>query len=1032
MRLPKLTVNNPVSTSMAFLAILLFGMVAYFMLPKDMLPDIELPALTIVTVYPGASAEEVEQQVSIPLETILSGTENLKRIQSQSKENVSFISLEFNWGTDIGEAANNARDYMELVKKELPADAMSPYIMKVNSAMIPVVVYAIRAEESYNGLEKIVEDQIINNLKKVDGVGSAFMIGQPTREINIQVNPQKLKAYNLSIQQISTILQAENITIPGGNIKGEKHDFSVRIPGKITHLDQLKQIALVNFNGQVIRLKDIAEVKDQFREKNEYVYSDKKPGVGLFIQKQTGTNTLDVFEAIEAEMQTIKSNLPPDVEFDRVFDTAEVITETTKNLNNTIYYAALFVMLVVLAFLRDWRNSLIVILSIPFSLIVAYITMFVMGYTINIFSLMSLIVAIGMVVDNTIVVLENIIRHKELGTPPKQAAIFGSSEMGKAISASTLTTVSVFFPLIFMGGLVGILFKQLAVLVAVTMLASLLTALTLTPMLSSVLLKKQKPVKRKRSWAYRMSESLFIQVENLYRHSLKFSLKYKFPVIAFAIILLGFAGFQASKTGSDYIPEMDAGDVITVIETEVGTSAEETKRIAQKIEDIYIEEVPEMVSQYTLVGQTESNLLTSIGFAEGKNKATISAHLSLPHERDRSAEEIADVLRTRLKEIPEVVNYQVLGGSMLQNVLFGKSQPIEYKIFGSNYETINQTAEVLADKLKQNNAFRDVESGIDKGKLEYQININKEKASKLGLNTAMVAMQVRQSIYGAEAGAFTENNEDIDIRVQYEPNSRNSIQALKQITLTTLTGQSVPLSAVAEIGIGMGPLEIIHESQQRYVTVGANLNHISLGEGAKIARELLAETELPAEISVKLAGKVSEKDESFGNLNLIFIIAFCLVYMIMASQFESFKAPFIIIFAIPFSLIGVVLAFMITGITLSIVSFVGIIMLLGIVVNNGIVLVDYTNLLRARGESLNDAIVNAGNSRLRPVLMTSFTTMLAMIPMSISQSMGNEIWVPLGITIIGGLLVSMLITLLLIPVLYAVFYRKQEKKIQSL
>jgi len=1028
MKLPKLTVKNPVSTSMVFLAILLFGMVAYFMLPKDMLPDIELPALTIVTVYPGASAEEVEQQVSIPLETILSGTENLKRIQSQSKENVSFISLEFNWGTDIGEAANNARDYMELVKKELPADAQSPYIMKVNSAMIPVVVYAIRAEESYSGLEKIVEDQIINNLKKVDGVGSAFMIGQPTREINIQINPQKLSAYNISIQQISTIIQAENITIPGGNIKLDKHDFSVRIPGKITAINAIQDIAITNFNGRIIRLKDVAIIKDQFRDKDEYVYSDKKQGVGLFIQKQTGTNTLEVFNAIEAEMQTIKTNLPPDVEFDRVFDTAEVITETTKSLNNTIYYAGLFVILVVLVFLRDWRNSLIVILSIPFSLIVAYITMFIMGYTINIFSLMSLIVAIGMVVDNTIVVLENIIRHKESGTPAKQAASFGTSEMGKAISASTLTTVSVFFPLIFMGGLVGILFKQLAVLVAVTMLASLLTALTLTPMLSSVLLKQQKDPNRKRSRAYRLSESVFKQVEIMYRNSLTFALKYKIPVITFAVILLGLTAFLATKQGSDYIPEMDAGDVITIIETEVGTSAKETKRIAQMVEDIYIEEVPEMVSQYTLVGQTESNLLTSIGFAEGKNKATISAHLSLPHTRTRSAEDIAELIRDRLKEIPEIVNYQVLGGSMLQNVLFGKSQPIEYKVFGANFEAINESAEKLAEKLKNHDAFSDIEVGIDKGKMEYQIIIDKEKASKLGLNTAMIAMQVRQSIYGAEAGTFTENNEEIDIRVQYEAGARNSIEALKQITLISLTGQNIPLNAVADIGIGTGPLEIIHESQQRYVTVGANLNNISLGEGAKIAEKIRAETELPKEISVKIAGKVSEKDESFANLNLIFFIAFVLVYMIMASQFESFKAPFIIIFAIPFMLIGVVLAFMLTGITLSIVSFLGIIMLLGIVVNNGIVLVDYTNILRARGEKLSDAIINAGQSRLRPVLMTSFTTILAMIPMSLSKNMGNEIWVPLGVTIIGGLFVSMLITLIIIPVLYNLFYYKQAKR----
>lgn len=1027
MKLPKLTVNRPVTTGMFFMAILLFGLVALRMLPKDMLPDIELPAITVVTIYPGASAEEVEQQISNPLETVLSGTENLKKISSQSKENVSFISLEFNWGTDITEAANNARDLMELVKTDLPNDAQSPYIMKVNSAMIPVVVYAIRADESYSGLEKIVEDEIIGKLKKVDGVGSAFMIGQPSREIKIQVNPSKLKAYNISIQQISTILQAENITIPGGNIKLEKHDFSVRIPGKTKSVSELSNIALVNFNGRIIRLKDVATIKDEFREKDEFVYSNKKQGVGLFVQKQTGTNTLEVFEAIDQEMKVISESLPEDIEYDRVFDTSEVITEVTGNLNNTILYAGLFVVLVVLIFLREWKNSLIIILTIPFSLIAAYITMFVAGFTINIFSLMSLIVAIGMVVDNAIVVLENIIQHLESGAPPKQAAIFGTSEMGNAILASTLTTISVFFPLMFMGGLVGILFKQLAILVTVTMLASLITALSLTPMLASRL-KSPKQKAKKQSWIFRTSEKAFQALENFYKRTLGFTVKHQWLTVSVAVLLLASAGFLATKQGSDYIPDLDAGDVIAVIETEVGTSASETRRIAQQVEDIYLENVPEMVSQYSLIGQTESNLLTSIGFAEGKNKATISIHLNLPQDRNRSAQDIAEMMRKELDKIPEIVNYQVLGGSMLQNVLLGKSQPVEYKIFGSDYDAINETAELLAAKLEARNEFGNVETSVDKGKMEFLIKIDKEKASKLGLNTAMIAMQVRQSIYGADAGEYTENNEDIDIRIRYAPEYRNDISKLNQIQLSTMLGQTVPLSAVAKIETGMGPLEIIHESQHRLVRVGANLNNISLGEGATIAKAILKETELPRGITVEMGGKVSDQEESFGNLNLVFIIAFLLVYMIMASQFESFKDPFIIIFAIPFSLIGVIYAFAITGITLSVVSFVGIIMLLGIVVNNGIVLVDYTNLLRARGEGVIEAILNAGKSRLRPVLMTSLTTILAMIPMSLSKSMGSEIWVPLGITIIGGLLVSMLITLILIPSLYAIFYHKQVKR----
>jgi HAE1 family hydrophobic/amphiphilic exporter-1 len=670
-------------------------------------------------------------------------------------------------------------------------------------------------------------------------------------------------------------------------------------------------------------------------------------------------------------------------------------------------------------FLRKWRNSLIVILTIPFSLIVAFITMKLLNYTINIFSLMSLIVAIGMVVDNAIVVLENITRHIEEGAKPIQAAIFGTAEMGNAITASTLTTISVFLPLMFVGGIVGILFTQLAMLVTITLLASLITALTLTPVVASLLLKSNSSQNQKKNWFYRTSEKAFIAVENFYRLTLKTAIQFKFIIISAAILLFGVSIFLATQMGSDYIPDLDAGDVIATIETEVGTSVSETERIAKKVEQIFIEEIPEMESQYTIIGQTESNLLTSIGFSEGKNKATISASLCLPQFRNRTAQEIAEKIRIRLSQIPEIENYQVTGGSMLQNMLLGNYKPVEIKITGKDFDKINQTADYFLEQFKANPNFTDIESSIDRGKMEYQIIIDKDLSASKGLNTAMIAMQVRQSIYGTDAGYYTEDGEQYKIMIRYKPEYRNNISALKKINITTLTGQQVSLASVAEIKEGYAPLEIKHETQSRIVSVGANLNNITLSEGADIARNIIANADIDPTVNVKIGGKISDQEESFGDLNIIFIIGILLVYMIMASQFESLKDPFIILFAIPFSLIGVIFAFIVTGTNLNIVSFVGIIMLLGIVVNNGIVLVDYTNLLRGRGLSISNAIVEAGKSRLRPVLMTSFTTILAMVPMVFSKSIGAELWVPLGITIVGGLLVSMLITLVLIPCIYA-------------
>lgn len=1020
MNLPKLTVNRPVTTIMFFTALLLFGVFSYRSLPKDLLPEIELPALTVITIYPGASAGDVEIQVTNPLETVLAGTENLKRMRSTSSENVSIISLEFDWGSDITEAANSARDLMELVKRNLPADALNPYIMKINSAMIPVVVYAITADESYNGLEKITQDRIITPLLKLPGVGSAFIIGQPTREIQINIDPQKMKAYNISMTQIATILEAENLSVPAGSLKFGKYDFSVRVPGEISSLEQIQRIAVSGFANKIIRLGDIATITDLYQEKDEIVYSMGKKGVGLFIQKQTGTNTYEVYSSIVEEMNGIMPQLPSDMNAEIVFDSSEIIVEVTDNLNLTIWYAAIFVMLVVYVFLRDWKNSLIVILTIPFSMIFAYLTMKLLNFTVNTFTLMSLIVAIGMVVDNAIVVLENINRHIDTGARPKQASIFGTLEMGNAITASTLTTISVFIPLIFIGGLVGILFKQLALLVAVTMLASLITSLSLTPMLSSLILKEKNKTKEKNSYLYRLSENIFVAIERFYRNSLITVLKIRYFIIFGVIIIFSIVIYIGSRLGTDYIPDLDAGDLITAIEIEVGSNVEETERIAGIVEQIYIEEVPEMITQYTVIGQTESNILTGAGFDEGKNKATISARLCLPQDRERTAQEIAEVIRRRLADIPEIENYKVTGGSLMQNMLFGGFQPVEIKITGSDFDQINSTALNLATKLSEHNELIDVETSIDRGKPEYQIVIDKDKAYSLGLNTALIGLQLRQSIYGTQAGKLHENGEQYNIRIRYDKDFMRTVDDIKNIVLTNMLGLQIKLSDVAEIAETYSPMEILHEDQSRIVRVGANLNNIPLSRGEEVAKQIMAETEVPPGVMLSLEGQIKEQQEAFADLNLIFIIGFLLVYMIMASQFESFKDPFIIIFAIPFALIGVIAAFFVTGINLNIVSFLGIIMLLGIVVNNGIVLVDYTNLLRKRNFNLKDAITEAGVSRLRPVLMTSFTTMLAMIPMVYSTGIGSELWVPLGITVIGGLLVSMLITLLLIPCIYSI------------
>jgi len=1026
MKLPELSVKRPVATAMLFVAVLLFGLVSLHKLPIDIMPKMELPTITVITVYPGASSEEVEQQVSKPLEAILSGTENLKEIKSSSKENVSFISLQFNWGTDINEATNNARDLIELVKRHLPADAQSPVIFKINSSMMPVLVYGITAEENYTGIEKIIEDKIASPIRKVEGVGTVIYVGQPTREIKVNVNPNKLQAYNMSISQISTILQAENITIPGGNIKVGKNDFAVRVPGEFTNINDIRNIVLINFNGKVIKLKDVADVKDSFKEKDEFARTKNGLGVAFIVQKQSGANTLDVIKATRKKMAEIKKQLPKDIKISEIINTDEVITQSIGSLSSSIWWALLFVSIVVFAFLREWKSSLIIFLTIPFSLITAFIAMYLAGYTINIFSLMSLVIAIGMVVDNAIVVLENITQHIEKGSKPKMAAIFGTSEMGMAISASTLTTLMVFIPMVFMGGIVGIMFKQLAILTSVTMLASLFTALTLTPMVSSKLLKPKGKQKKKHGKLYEAGEKVFRAVESQYKKVLNWAILHKTITISAAVLVFAFSLYVGKHIGTDYIPDFDAGDLAVVFETPVGTSAKETDKVAQKIIKIINENVPEKVpgTLASVSGQTEDGSLTTVGFSEGKNVGSVLCHLTLPNKRKRTAKEIGEAVRKKVAKIPEIEKFHISAGSVLSDALLGNKKPIEVNISGNDFEELNSVATQIKNKFEETPCLNNISTTIDKGKLEIQILIDKQKASSMALNTAMIAMQVRQSIYGANAGKYKEKGNKYKIVVRYDAKHRNKIEGIKNITVTNLRGEQIPLSAFASIKEGTGPLEINRESQQRIVSVQAGLNKISLGEATAKVKDILSTIDIPSDVDVNIGGQVTSQKESFSDLYLILILGILLVYMVMAAQFESFLDPFIIMFAVPFALIGVIWAFKVTGTTLSITTFIGIIMLIGIVVNNAIVLVDYTNLLRKRGYKLMNAVLEAGKSRMRPVLMTSLTTMLGMLPMAMSNGMGKEMFAPLGITMIGGLLVSTLITLLLVPTIYTSFHHK--------
>lgn len=1028
MKLPQIAVKNPVFTMSVFIALLIFGIVSLTMLPRDILPDVEYPAITIITVYPGASASEVEEQVSKKLENQLSSVTNLKKISSKSKENVSFISLEFDWNTNLDEATNDTRDKIELVKKELPDNAYDPSIVKVNSSMVPVIIYNVSAKESYNSLDQILEDKMTNRLKRVKGVGNFIIIGQKERQIKVDIDPYRMQAYHLNIALISQILKAENLTVPGGNINLGINELAVRVPGEFTSVEDIQSIIVATVNGQIIRLSDIAKVYDDYKEKDEISKAYKEKSVIIMVQKQSGANTLEVASAVKKEIKEIQKILPKDVKINQAIDSSVLVSHSIKNVSSTIWYAGFFVIFVVLFFMRNVKNSIIIILTIPFSLIFAFIYMYIAHFSINIFSMMALAIALGMVVDNAIVVLENITRHIENGARPQEAAIFGSSEMGMAISGSTLTTIVVFLPMVFMGGVVGILFKQLAQIASVTLIASLFTALTLTPMLASILIKPAHLQKKTHGKVFSYFEKMFIGMENKYSKILEWSVNHRKTVIFGSLALFILSIAIGSSVGSNYIPEFDAGDLMASVELPVGTSLAETERISSIVEDIFLEEVPQkdLLSHYSIIGQTEKGVLSIMGFKEGKNAFTVGTKLVIPDLRNYSSSDVAERISRRIAEIPEIEKFSVSGGSMLGKALLGNSKPIDIKIMGNDFSKMNETAQEIQKVLENYGKLQNISNTIDPGKLEVQLIIDKDKARDLGVNTALVGLSVRQSIYGVEASQYKEDGEEFDILVRYAPEYRNSIDAIADIMIPTASGQAVTLGSFAKIVEANGALEIKHESQQRIVYVSADLKGVSLGEAVKDIKKSLSSLEIPDDVIVEFGGQYEEQQESFKTLLMLFALGIFLVYLVMASQFGSWKDPFIIMFAVPLSIIGVVFAFLLCGESLSVTTFIGIIMLVGVVVNNGIVLVDYTNLLRARGYHLSKSVIDAGHSRLRPVLMTTFTTVLGMLPMAMSSGMGSEMWKPMAITMIGGLSVSTGITLVLVPVIYHLINSKKE------
>ncbi len=1027
MRLPELGVRKPVTTAMFFLAVFVLGSVMVTQLPVDLMPEIERPTVTVVTTWEGVSAEDVETLVTKVVERALGTVNGLEEMTSATIEGVSSVTCEFAWGTNLDEASNDIRSNLERIRKTLPDDADPPVLRKFDTSQIPIQFYGITCDESIEDLEEIANNEIADPLKRLPGVGAVNLFGGLERQINIRLDPARLAGYGLVFEQVEAALAEENVTLPAGNVKVGPIDYTIRVPGEFAAPEEIGDIVIRSEGGARVRLRDVAEVEDGFAEESRLAQVMGRRAIMMMIQKRSGANTVETAREVARELEeSIVPGLPRDIEIHPIFDTSEQITQSISNVAMTVKWGFVFVVLTALFFLRSLRTSLIITLTIPFSLILAFIFLWTMGWTINIISMASLAIAMGMVVDNAVVVLENISTKVERGTAPREAAMFGAEEVGTAISASTLTTIVVFVPLIFLKGESGILFQQLGGLLTATLLASLMCALWLTPMLGSRLLRAPGRASGRGRWVeafHTWSEGRFAALDGAYSRLLGRALGRRWVVVAGAgAVFAGSVGLFLGL-GSEYAPEEDNGRLMLRYQAPIGTRVEETAALGQRILEVALAEAGRENVRVHAWRCGESG---GMGGSGGSHMGHVMLSLVPQIGRERGLKEIGRAVGDVVTRWPEVQKFNVDTSQMGPG---GGEKPIVIEVLGFDLAILQGIAEQVLGVVGTTPGAVDAEIGRDPGRPEIRVEIDRTKAAAHGLNVSQVANRVRTLFYGTTATMYRESDEEYDIVLRLDEAHRRTVEDIAQAEIAREGGGRIRLDSVATVEERVGALQIDRRNQERMIQVTADVFGRSSGEVVRdLRRRLAEEVPLPSGIGIHFGGTAEDQEESFRQMGLMLALGILLVYMVMAAQFESLLDPFLILFSIPFAFTGVALSLTLLRLTVSIMSYIGMILLVGVVVNNAIVLIDYVNLLRARGEGLADAIVHAGRSRLRPVLITTLTTVLGMTPMILSRGEGAATWRPMAATIAGGLLFSMLITLVLVPVLYSLVHARMARR----
>ncbi|MCB5250721.1 MAG: efflux RND transporter permease subunit [Candidatus Cloacimonadales bacterium] len=1027
MKITEQAVKRPIFTSMVVLIIIILGSISLSRLPIDLMPDVSSPTISVSTSYSNANPLAMEELVTKIIEEAVSAVPGVEEISSQSSEGVSNVQVSFKWGSDLEVAANDIRERLDRIISRLPEEASRPSLRKFDMAAMPVVNFGVVSDLDPIELRMMIDDQVKRRFERVAGVASVDVRGGLEKEIHVNLNLDKIQSLNISLDEISRKIRTANINIPTGEVHRGNYQVSVRVPGTFEDLEQLSNTLITRRNGVNIFLKDIAQVESSSSKVSRYIRINQQAGIQISANKQSGTNTVQVVKGLLSEMERVNETFPT-IKVIPLIDTSVFIKQSINNLVSSAFLGGILAILVLLFFLRNIKSTLVIATSIPISITATFGLLYFNGFTLNLMTLGGMALGIGSLLDNSIVVLENIFRHRELGVEQKEAAIIGTEEVTMPIIASTLTSLVVFLPVVFMRGFTGVLFQQLAWVIVFSMACSLLSALTLVPVLSSRMLSVH--VDEKVDKKSRIDKRIFARIsvfltdlEDKYVKALKYALGNRKKVIYFTIaILLGSLVFLP-LIGSELMPQADEGEIRINFDMDAGTKLDLTDEAVRIAEQLILDNVPEAVSTVTSVG--------GFGFGgNAPNTANIRLKLLSKSERRRTDEQIANHVRQLVSNLPGVrVRVSTASSNMMTRIMSRGGGRIEVQVKGHDQETALKLAQETQKRMETVNGITDINISRSAGSPENLLIIDRVKAAEFGLTVEQIANALKTILSGLKSGEFSEEGKEYPIVLQIPDAEYFELDAVLNLNIINDSGTPVMLKNVIKIEEGKSSTQISRVNQERIIYVSANLAGRSMSNVIKDLQKEVVQIHPPIGYSVEIAGDIKEQEKAFRELLVSIILALMLIFAVMASQYESYKDPFIVMFAVPLAVIGVILILFLTGTTFNIQSYIGLIMLGGIVVNNAILLVDTTNNLhREEKLPLYEAIVEAGRRRLRPILMTALTTILGMLPLAIGIGEGSEMQAPLARVVVGGLFSSSLITLLVIPVVYSLFEQKSKSK----